>query len=116
MIKISLEIIKKKEMPLLSRTRVVAVHSEKGPTVSRRQVRTQLAKQLKEDEEKVVIKHIYPQFGKKDSKIIANVYSKKEDMEKFENPSLVKKHAKEEAKEEGKEGAKEEGSAASPAE
>jgi len=100
-IKISLEILKKKEMPLLSRTRVTAMHVEKGPTVSRRSMRSQIAKQLKEDEEKIVIKHVYSQFGKNDTKIIAHVYTNKEEMEKFENPNLIKKHSvKEEKKEE----------------
>ncbi len=46
MIKITLEIIKKKEMPLLSRKRVTAVVNEKGPTPSRKSLKQQIAKKI----------------------------------------------------------------------
>jgi small subunit ribosomal protein S24e len=100
-----LEIKEKKEVPLLSRTRVhLNVEFEKE-TPSREMIRKELAKILKSKEELIIIKHVYSKFGKKEAKIIAHVYENLDDLKKIEEGHLLKKHFKEEKKAEGAEGA-----------
>ncbi|MEM4337079.1 MAG: hypothetical protein QXG86_03675 [Candidatus Woesearchaeota archaeon] len=91
-----LELIEKREMPLLSRTRVQFLMDFEGATPSRQEVVREVAKKCGVDEKLVIIRHIYNRFGKKQAKVIANIYKTVEDMKKIEEKSALKKHLKEE--------------------
>ncbi len=86
-----MEIIEKKEHPLLSRTEVIAKDSYTGATPSRDSINERLANVLKANKELLVIKHIYPKFGFGNAKIIAYLYSNKKDMERIEPEYAFKK-------------------------
>ncbi|MBU2561106.1 MAG: hypothetical protein KKD17_02330 [Nanoarchaeota archaeon] len=100
-----LELLKERDMPLLSRKRYTFFLNFKGPTPTRKQIRDAIAAKTKSDAALTVVKHIYNRYGVERAKIIANVYSKKDDMLRFEDKSLLDKHAekKEEAKEQAAE-------------
>jgi len=86
-----MEIIEKKEHPLLSRTEIIAKDSYTGATPSRGSIKDRLANTLKANKELLVIKHIYPEFGFGTAKIIAYLYSNKKDMERIEPEYAFKK-------------------------
>jgi len=86
-----MEIIEKKEHPLLSRTEIIAKDSYTGTTPSRNSIKDRLANTLKANKELLVIKHIYPDFGFSSAKIIAYLYSNKKDMERIEPKYAFKK-------------------------
>ena len=99
-----LKLLKERETPLLSRKRATFEATFKGSTPTRDSVREAVAKLLKTDKELTIIKHIYTSYGLEKTKIIAHIYSKKEDMQRYEEKSVLKKHEKKEApKEEKKE-------------
>lgn len=95
-----IQVTKEREMPLLSRKRYTMELGFKGATPSRKQIRDAIALKTKADAGLVVVKHIYNRFGSEKAKVIANVYTSKDDMEKYEVKKLLEKHAekKEEAK------------------
>lgn len=95
-----MEITEKKEHPLLSRTEIIAKDSYTGATPSRDSVKERLANTLKANKELLVIKHIYPEFGFSNAKIIAYLYSNKKDMERIEPEYAFKKGLPKEKKEE----------------
>ena len=86
-----MEIIEKKEHPLLSRTEIIAKDSYTGATPSRNSIKDRLVNTLKANKELLVIKHIYPEFGFGNAKIIAYLYSNKKDMERIEPEYAFKK-------------------------
>ncbi len=109
-----LELIKEKEIPILSRKRYTYLLENKGPTPSRLEFLREISAKLKIDKDLVVIKHIYPQFGSNSVKVIANVYKNIEDKNKFEHEDLINKHhkkTKEEIEQEEKEKAEKEAEA-----
>lgn len=67
-----------------------------GSTPSRITIRDGIAKKLNIEKDLTIIKHVYPRFGASSAKVIAHIYSKKEDLEKIEDDYLKKKHKKEE--------------------
>ncbi len=104
----NIEIKEQREEKLLGRKTIKANISFEGKTPSRKEIRTELAKAIKEKEEKIIIKHIYTQYGGNKAEIEAAVYNKIEDAKAIENKKLIEKHmTKEENKEEAAE-AKEE--------
>jgi len=104
-----LEIIEKKEVPLLSRTRVQLVAEFEKATPKRDDIRKEVAKKAGADEKLTIVRHIYSQFGKRKAKVIAHIYKNEKDMKMIEDPQMLKKHTKEEPK-------KEEAAEAKPAE
>ena len=97
-----MNIIEKKEYPLLSRTEIIAKESYTGATPSRDTIKKILAEKLNAKNELIVIKHIYPEFGFGNAKIIAYLYSNKKDMERIEPEYAFKKGIPREKKEEKK--------------
>ena len=87
-----LELIKERDMPLMSNKRYSFYLKFKGSTPSRKDIKESVAKQIKSDPELTIIKHIYTRYGIEKAKIIANVYTKKEDMIKFEEKSTLEKN------------------------
>jgi ribosomal protein S24E len=87
-----MEILKEKEMKLLSRKRAVIAVENKGATPSRLHLLKEVAKHYKVSEDLIVIKHIYPQFGKNKTKVMINIYEDKAKLEFFEHANLLKRH------------------------
>jgi len=79
-----MKIIEKKENPLLSRTEVSAEAVFEKATPSKADIKKQIASELKADENLVVVKNIYTDYGSPSAKITAFVYNSKEAMEKTE--------------------------------
>lgn len=107
-----IEILTKKENPLLGRLEVQfkVLHPNEG-TPKRDAVREELAKQLKATKEKVVVDHMNADFGKQETRGYAKIYTKKEKALEIEREHILKRNKiqkagkkKEEAKEEGAEG------------
>ncbi len=87
-----LHLIKEKDMKLLSRKRITLEVETEGATPSRLDLLKGIAKKFNSSEDLVIIKHIYPQFGKKKTKIIAHIYDDKHKMSLFELKGLIGKH------------------------
>jgi len=113
-----IEIVKEIETPLLSRKRITAWASFKGPTPSRVEILKEVAKSLKTKEELISIRHIYTRFGYEKVKLIIHVYSDIDTMVRLEGNGLVGKHKPGEKKEKkpAPEVKKEEGKEDKPAE
>ncbi|HIH33765.1 hypothetical protein J4454_02785 [Candidatus Pacearchaeota archaeon] len=87
--KLSIEIVEKKENPLLDRVEITArVHAEKTP--SKEQVKEALVSALKASAEDVILKNVLSSFGSHEFKIIAYLYKNKETMQKL----AIKKKSK----------------------
>jgi len=87
-----MEVIKEREMKLLSRKRVVLMVDHDGSTPSRLELVKEVAKKFKVKEDLVIIKHVYQQFGKNKTKLIVHIYNDKKKKNTFEHKSLLKKH------------------------
>ena len=87
-----MEIIKEREMKLLSRKRVVLMIDNNGATPSRQELIKQVAAKFKVKEDLVIIKHVYQQFGKNKTKLMVHIYKDKKKKDMFEHKSLLKKH------------------------
>ncbi|MBW3023249.1 hypothetical protein KY308_04040 [Candidatus Woesearchaeota archaeon] len=98
-----LELIEKKEVPLLSRTRVQLKAEFDKATPKRDDIRKEVAKKVGSDEKLTIVKHIYTQFGNREAKVIAHIYKKEEDMRRIEDKPAVKRNVKEEPKAEAAE-------------
>ncbi len=102
------QVLAKKENPLLKRTEVTfkAVHKAE-PTPSRDALRTELAKQLKASKEHVIVDHAASTFGRYETLGYAKVYRSKEEALGVERGHLlVRNKLKEPEAKEAKEGAK----------
>ncbi len=91
-----MEVIKEKDMKLLSRKRVTLMVENTGATPSRQDLTKEIAKKFKVKEDMIAIKHIYQQFGKNKTKVFVHIYDDKEKMELFEHEDLLKKQKGEE--------------------
>ncbi|ACB08083.1 30S ribosomal protein S24e [Candidatus Korarchaeum cryptofilum] len=69
-----LELVKRRENPLLQREEVVARIRFKGGTPSRREIREILARQLGKAPSNVFIRRISTDYGKEEATIMAMVY------------------------------------------
>lgn len=94
-----MKVLKEEKNPLLSRTSLILEedHAAKK-TPSYEDVAKKIADILKTKPELVKVKHIYSEFGKGKSRIIANVYTSLEKLKDIEE--IKKKVKKEEAKKE----------------
>lgn len=89
-----LVIEKKEAKPLLEREEIKAI-VKSAITPSNAQVKEAIASKLNKPTELVVIKSIYPQFGKQESTISAFVYDNEEALKKFEpKPKAKEEEAK----------------------
>lgn len=85
-----IEIIEKREQPLLQRTEITykAAHpNEKTP--GRETVRAELAKLLKSKKENIVIDHQEPQFGKSETIGYAKIYKTSEILKEIERKHIL---------------------------
>jgi ribosomal protein S24E len=87
-----MELVKEREMKLLSRKRLALVIENKGVTPSRQELINQVAEKFKVKPGLVVIKHIYQQFGQNMTKLIVHIYEDEKKMKMYEHANLLKKH------------------------
>lgn len=82
------KLIKEVESPLLSR-KVLSfeINYSGSKTPSKEDVKKTIASLQKVKEELVVVKHVYPNFGKGKAETIAYVYNNLQDLEKYEPKS-----------------------------
>jgi small subunit ribosomal protein S24e len=102
------QVLAKKENPLLKRTEITfkAIHKSEG-TPSRDALRSELAKQLKASKEHVIVDHAASAFGRYETLGYAKVYRSKEEALAVERSHiLVRNKLKEPEVKEAKEGAK----------
>ncbi len=99
------EIISKKENPIIERMELsFKVSHPKEITPKRKEVRDEIATQLKVQKERIVIDNMIPEFGKPETKGYAKVYKSKDDALKMESESVLKRNNLfEEKKDEGEE-------------
>ena len=97
-----LELLEKKEMPLLSTTRMQFLMEFEKATPKREDIVKEVAKKAGSDEKLTIIRHVYTKFGKREAKVIAHVYKSMDDLKRIEEKSMIKKHVKEEPKPEQK--------------
>jgi len=95
-----INIVNKKEEPLLSRTMITATLEFEKATPSYPEVTSLMASQLKIDDKLVAIRHIYNSFGAKKADVIAYVYAD-ENKKQFIEPKIKEKKDKK-SKEAGK--------------
>ena len=94
------DILKQVEMPLLGRTRVTLTLEHTGSrTPSVDEATKAVAAQMKAPAENLVVRHIYPLYGQRTSKIIVHLYKDKETKERLEGSPT---HGKEEKAQEQK--------------
>lgn len=72
---VQLNVINKKEEPLLSRTMIKATLNFEKATPSYLEVIPVIAAHIKTDERLIAIRHIYSSFGKKNADVIAYIYN-----------------------------------------
>lgn len=100
-----IEIISKKENPLVGRLEVnFKVSHPKEITPGRKEVRDEIATLLKVKKERIVIDNMKPEFGKPETIGYAKIYKSKDDALQMETKAVLKRNALiEEKKEEKKE-------------
>ena len=86
-----MNIVERKEEPLLSRTMVVGEIEFEKATPAYPEVLQQLSHQLKADEKLIVLRHVYTHFGNKKAKVIAYLYNDEAKKTFFEPKVKVKK-------------------------
>ncbi len=103
------EIISKKENPLVGRLEVnFKVSHPKEITPARKHIREEIASLLKIKKDRIVIDNMKPEFGKPETIGYAKVYKSKDDALQMETNAVLKRNALlEEEKEEKKEKAEE---------
>ena len=104
-----IEIISKKENPLVGRLEVnFKVSHPKEITPGRKEVRDEMASLLKVKKDTIVIDNMKPEFGKPETIGYAKVYKSKDDALQMETNAVLKRNALLEEKKEEKKGKAEE--------
>lgn len=88
-----MNIINRKENPLIGRIEVKGEITFQGATPSNDLVQKEVADKMKVDPSVVKVKSIYTKYGSTKAVVIAHVYAKKEDLDRFE-PKKKEKKAK----------------------
>lgn len=95
-----LKIIEKIEEPLLSRTRIISEVTFENSIPSNKEVKSKIASLLKADENLLVVKSIYTNFGFKKAKVNSCLYNDEKEMGIIEiKPKKDVKEKKSETKE-----------------
>lgn len=105
------EIISKKENPIFERMELnFKVSHPKEVTPKRKDVRDEIATQLKVQKDRIVIDNMKPEFGKPETLGYAKIYKTKDDAVRVESDAVLKRNnlfeEKKEKGEEKKEGGK----------
>ena len=86
------EVIKNVENKLLGRKEVEALIPSNGATLSRSDIKKEIAKVLKVKEDLVIVNHAVSYYGDNQVRIKAKVYENKESLEKHARPHMVKRN------------------------
>lgn len=89
-----MNIINRKENPLIGRIEVKGEIIFQGATPSNDVVQKEVADKMKVDPSVVKVKSIYTKYGSTKAVVVAHVYTKKEDLDRFEPKKKEKKAAK----------------------
>lgn len=90
----SIEILKEKENILLNRKRyTINYSSQENKTPSRKALLKEASQKLGAKEDLIIVKHLYPQFGKTNTKVLLDVYKDKAMLERCEGKELIAKHS-----------------------
>lgn len=104
------EIISKKENPIFGRMELnFKVSHPKEVTPKRKDVRDEIASQLKVQKDRIVIDNMKPEFGKPETLGYAKIYKTKGDAVRVESEAVLKRNNLFEEKKEKGEEKKEEG-------
>lgn len=98
-----MELVKTVENKLLKRKEIKGTATTHGATPTRVSLRKELAKQLKVEENLIIIKGINSSYGSNQVDVEANVYEDRETLEKLTLDHIKKRNAIEEVVEEVKE-------------
>ncbi len=93
MISVQINIVSKKEEPLLSRAMIKATIDFDKSTPSYPEVISMIASQLKTEEKLVAIRHIYSYFGSRKAEVVAYIYPD-ENKKQFIEPKIKEKKEK----------------------
>lgn len=93
MSKYKMEVKSDFENKLLGRREVQAVFATEGAGKSRAEIKTELAKKYKAEEELIVVESIKPHFGNSDVVVSAKIYADKETLEKLTAKHIQKRNA-----------------------
>jgi small subunit ribosomal protein S24e len=102
-----LEVVAKKENPLLKRVEITfkAVHKAE-PTPTRDAIRSELAKQLKASKEAVIVDRSESSFGRYETRGYAKIYTSKEEALSIERSHILIRNKLKEPEAKAKEGEK----------
>jgi len=98
-----MEIVKNIENKLFGRHEVEAVMQNAGATPTRADIKKAIAKQLKVEENLVIVNNVKNHFGGGKVKIIAKVYDNEELLNKNARPHMIKRNTAVEVATEGEE-------------
>ncbi|MDA3855970.1 MAG: hypothetical protein PF569_06915 [Candidatus Woesearchaeota archaeon] len=87
------EIVKNVENKLLGRLEVEALIPNTGATISRENIKKDIAKKLKVSADLVIINHAGSYYGDTQVRVRAKVYDSKESLEKNARPHMVKRNS-----------------------
>ena len=96
-----IEIKKKEHKPLLKRTEVEAQITFHGATPTKKEVIAAVAKASGAKKEMVIVRQVKTVFGNQSAGVTALIYDDRAVLEKFERPSMIKKHTEQLEKKEG---------------
>ncbi len=102
-----IEILKERDVPLLKRKRVTAmVTYDGGATPNILALKDVVASKLKVESDLVAIRHVYQQYGFTQAKVIAHIYTSRDELLKLEKMKKAERKAAEAAKKAAEEKAK----------
>ena len=89
-----IEVIQKKDSPLLSRTEIsFRIKHPKESTPKRSEIREELALQMSAKKNCVVIDNMQAEFGKPETIGFAKIYSKDKDAREYERKHILKRNS-----------------------
>ncbi len=100
---LQINIDSKDEKPLMSRTELKGLVAFDGSTPSRAEVRKEIAKAMKTQEENVVVESLATYYGDSKADLLAYVYKNADDAKAITHKHITKRNAVETKEEEKKE-------------
>ena len=93
-----MEVVKQFDNKLLGRKEVLVNVETEGPTHARANVREEIAKKFKTKENLVVVNSIKSHYGSLNMFVSANIYDKKETLEKLTSKHMMNRNSKDVSK------------------
>lgn len=88
-----MKVVQENKNVLLKRTEVVVEYPNSSTPLTRAQVKTEIAKHFKVEEDVVIVSQLKTHFGSRDVVVSANVYETKEALEKATPKHIQKRNA-----------------------